>query len=443
MSSGEDMLVRCTSCGPPVHSKKFGPDASPAEIAAWARSVCGEPAVEPDIFFDNRAVVPLLAPDCDVEVWYVEQVIEEMGPVGRLLQAYHCGLIFRVSAASGGAPPPLSVFTLQYYAVDFPHGALFPIAVDEATGPRWNNEAVVAFTAGEDLGRWTKGYKLVGCTQGSVVNALGDWILKDYAPSHPGYQVFDCFDAPLAGGSTRKWIDGSFCDTFAHAALEVLPRLGARFTSQEPLYRNYVPLLSLTAPEKVDMGDPAQRAALNKYYSTLLELVTKGLSTRSLPQVLHWLGDRLEYVYIFDSVSGVYQRVLLAPPYLDPSRMYQRMALPWQSGSGNGERPTSLRDLNGGPKPSAMAADELLSGLAVGTKALVLKRGKAEGYAALAAHWKLLAGAATGAVALMAALMAMLMSRVARQGASSPQVARRLALLGVALGFTLGRVSAR
>ena len=103
--------VRCQSEGPPVHSRKFHTNATSAEIHAWARAACGEPRVEPDIFFEHRSVVPALPPEVDVEVWYVEQEIEALGAVGRLLQSYHCGLVFHVSTLL--APPPLTVFTLQ------------------------------------------------------------------------------------------------------------------------------------------------------------------------------------------------------------------------------------------------------------------------------------------------------------------------------------------
>lgn len=427
--------VRCQSEGPPVHSQKFHTNATSAEIHAWARAACGEPRVEPDIFFEHRSVVPALPPDCDVEVWYVEQEIEALGAVGRLLQSYHCGLVFHVSTLL--APPPLTVFTLQYYAVDFPFGALFPISVEDGAGPVWNNEAVVAFTPGEDPHRWTKGRSLVGRTTGAIVNALCDWVVSEFTPSHPGYQLFDVLDAPQAGGATRTWVSACVCDTFVHASLRQLPSLGAHFTSQQPLYRNYVPLISPSAPERVDLSNVAERAALNGYYSALLELVTRGLGARTLPQLLHWLAERLEYVYIHDARSGGYHRVELAPPYLCPSRLYQRMALPWQPGSEvvEPDRQPQLSTSASGRSAdtaSAMAADELFRDLLSGTRSLLMRRG----YAAIGGHrrqrWMALAGAALAVAAGLAAA-----PRLDGVAGLSLGLA-----LGAAAGFVLGRLSA-
>eukprot|EP00747_Dinoflagellata_sp_TGD_P192795 gnl/TRDRNA2_/TRDRNA2_58128_c0_seq1.p1 gnl/TRDRNA2_/TRDRNA2_58128_c0~~gnl/TRDRNA2_/TRDRNA2_58128_c0_seq1.p1 ORF type:complete len:446 (+),score=55.18 gnl/TRDRNA2_/TRDRNA2_58128_c0_seq1:77-1339(+) len=296
---------------------------------------------QPDTYIHSRGQLPSI-PAGQYEVWYAEQAIEDLGVVGRMLQFYHSGLVFRPVNHGGARRAGEGIFTLQYYATDFPYGAIFPKGVGDDGLPIWNNSAVIAYTNGYDTERWTMGEQLVGEASAEVLMKFFDWILDDFIPKHPGYQIFDVWDRAVLHPQTQVFWEGSMCDRFTHEGLRQLYTLGANMTikqgrgrsrgriwlrdvSNAPVYRNYVPLLSDSRPETVDLGDPAQVEQVNAFFGLMCNLVQKGLSEKSFEEFVQARGDQSEFWYVYDSVNKNYLRVSLVKPYLSQQNLYQEM----------------------------------------------------------------------------------------------------------------------
>jgi hypothetical protein len=106
-------------------------------------------------------------------------------------------------------------------------------------------------------------------------------------------------------------------------------RLGARFMTQEPLQRDYVPFLTDAPPHVVDMANASEAAAVAAYWVALSDLAHVHYTNLS-----RFVDDLAALTsgnaYVYSAVRREYLHVKLRRPYLSP-HVYQKMELPWQA----------------------------------------------------------------------------------------------------------------
>ena len=308
--------------------------------------------VPPDVAIRSLDDLPSIPSSCTLQVYYAEQIIQELGTVGELVETYHSGILFRVkknqqqdsstNLAENDIP---SEFTIQWYALDFPFGAFLPKIGTQKTHRlcpeghhlEWNNTAFAHYTPGIDPDRWTKGEQLVGSISGGQPFAdFCQWTLN-YCQARPGYQAFEVWDQPILSQSrTKRWAESNTCSSFTEAALIKLYELGAQFgeddgagSKKQLLRRSYVPLISKTKPTVVDMQNAAEVEHVNDFYAKI-QTAVMGDASMTTSEFIRFLADKLDFFYVYDAASDEYLRVTLNRPYLALANLYQPMTLPWQ-----------------------------------------------------------------------------------------------------------------
>uniref|UniRef100_A0A7S0JBA4 Uncharacterized protein n=1 Tax=Calcidiscus leptoporus TaxID=127549 RepID=A0A7S0JBA4_9EUKA len=224
--------------------------------------------------------------------------------------------------------------TVQWYAFDFPFGTFLPKALEDGT-LIWNNTAAAFYQPVVDPDRWRKGQRLIGTIQGAVFNEYARWV-PQYTAARPGYQAFEVWDKPTLTDDTVLWVRSNICDSFVQASLCAMygfgqasggTAFGTAAAGSPTIRRNYIPLISKSAPEAVDMDDPAQMERVRAFYSSLRKVVSDGRVRTT--EFVKMLADDLDMFYVYDSTTATYLRVKLSPPYLPLDSLYQPMRLPW------------------------------------------------------------------------------------------------------------------
>lgn len=277
-----------------------------------------------DKIIRSRSDLPTLPSNCTLQVYYVERIISAGGVAAEMLQAYHSGVGFDTRSCS----PQLPTLLLEWYALDFPYGAVLPYLTG-STGLSWNNTAVVGMVP-FNSSDWDKVH-LVGSVTGAQFNAWSPWVIQ-YSHDNPAYQVWDVWSAAEPSEATRFFND-SICTSFSQSALIELWRLGANFTTQEPLQRDYIPLLTHESPRTVDMNNSTAAAGVRAFYSAFSHLAHLQFANRS--QFVDELSALVMTgnAYVYDAKRDVYLHVVLSAPYLGLSAndtLYQQMMMPWQ-----------------------------------------------------------------------------------------------------------------
>lgn len=290
--------------------------------------------VPPDVLIKSSQDLPTFSPVDKLEVYYAEQIIQELGTVGELVETYHSGLTFRIPTKTTSKPQDApQEFTVQWYALDFPFGAFLPSSdFNNSNDLIWNNTACAHYTPAIDPHRWTKGEHFVGTITGAQFSAFADWVVE-YCQKRPGYQAFEVWDRPVlltfSSSGTKRWATSNTCSSFSEAALCQLYDLGADFSnSKELLRRSYVPLISKTKPIEVAMGNPREAQLVREFYDKMHTAVMG--ESMTLPEFIRFLADKLDFFYVYQAETNHYLRVELSPPYMALTHFYQPMALPWQ-----------------------------------------------------------------------------------------------------------------
>lgn len=292
--------------------------------------------VPPDVTVRSQTDIPSVPPDWELDVYYAEQIIQELGTVGELVETYHSGLIFRVVPKNKHVVVQQQVkdipaeFTIQWYAFDFPFGAFLPTIQDDNNKKLvWANDAWVHYTPAVDPDRWTKGEQLVGRISGHVFNKFVPWTIE-FCKQNPGYQAFDVWDRSLLNaGQTRRWTNGNTCSAFTEAALRQLATIGGNFRRSNSLIRrSYVPLISKRKPKPVNMKNKAEADDVQEFYQKMRQvIISDGVSTS---EFIRFIADKLDCFYVYESHRDTYWRIELSQPYIALAHLYQPMSLPWQ-----------------------------------------------------------------------------------------------------------------
>ena len=303
--------------------------------------------------------------------------------MSEVLEANHAGMVFEIAnydslLADGeiGADVPRK-FTVEWYAENFPYGTFLPQLIEpkdatandrlsaSRTGLRWENESWAFYNPSFKPDRWTRSLTKIGTIAGPAIRPYGQWVV-DYCTNNPGYDAFEVWDRPyLAPGQTRRWGAGSCtCSSFTQGSMTFLYEAGkaqaledkaegvgldqSLLSSNTLLMRSYVPLISRSEPELVDLENPDKAREIKEFFIELRKAVgdSGGLTTSEFVRLL---ANKLETFYVYQTNRDAYFRVDLDAPYLAVTSLYQPISLPWQRHDLEGD---------GVPRdPAAFAAD--------------------------------------------------------------------------------------
>jgi len=318
-----------------------------------------------DIRMTSASVLPPVPPDVLVDVYLVEQIIEALGTIGKIIDTYHTGIVFSVQEHDAVEMPDVpEEFTVEWYAINFPFGAFLPkiksLSEGDNVGLEWENESGAFYSPLCKPNRWTKGRTAVGTISGKTLAKYGAWCVE-YCEGQPAYQAYEVWDRPIiVPGKTRRWVPSMTCSTFTEDSFNALHRLSggkqgtgfreggtkALATPTEILKRSYLPLIAQSQPTVVDLSRPDEAAGVRSFYVELSRAARgEGDSGGGLKgsEFLRLLADRLDFYYIYDLPKDEYLKMELIRPYFALTRLYQPMSLPWQKldldGSGDFEDP--------------------------------------------------------------------------------------------------------
>ena len=281
-----------------------------------------------------RSDLPTLPEECPgVYLYYCEREIRSLGGASKALLAKHSGIT--ASLVPGGAPKcdSLSIsengMTLDFAAVNFPLGAVFP-TVSENVPPKWSNEAIVRFStdmvSGDENKMWDSKIK-VGKASSKTFNLLMDFVVT-YLQGHPGYQLFDVWSSPLQ--PEHVWYSGTICDSFSNSFLLAAWEYGGvdfSISKDTLMYRNHIPMISSKAPTGVDLTDQTQLHDLNHFYETFSQV--QGSNLNSIVAALIKRQGNTNF-YVYNAVDKTYKKFELVSPYVGLVGLYQPMRFPWQ-----------------------------------------------------------------------------------------------------------------
>jgi hypothetical protein len=287
----------------------------------------------------SRADLPTLPAHCPgVKVFWNEQLISELGLAAQLLQTYHSGVTAELlpggdEACAAGTRDLVHGMTLEFVAVHFPFGAVFPKVAENAP-PVWSNDAVVLFSQDMRSGHrrnWTDSHE-IGTMTATAFNRWMDYPVA-FARNNPGYELFDVWSHPV--DPETRWFNASICTAFSVGALVNAYNNnddGVDFSASANtlLYRNWIPMLTDRKPQVVDLGDPGQLKDVNAFYGTLGAVASQkiGSMLAFVQRLVAELRDGAFYVY--DTPRKRYLKVALVRPYVGIVGMYQPIQLPWQ-----------------------------------------------------------------------------------------------------------------
>ncbi|CAE6947541.1 unnamed protein product [Symbiodinium natans] len=306
----------------------------PAETACSARSM---------------SEMPSLPDEAVYTVEYASHPISSNGlkSLSTLLSFTHSALVVtetRQVVGSEETPPLL----FEYFARDFGPKAILPAAISDGGIPIWENQAVVGWRVASDKGEWLQGANrtTVGTATGRILNQWFREVVL-WGRRHPAYTLFNLWDSTNA--ATRKsYMGDSVCHSFTEWSLSDLFRLGADFSIQRPLCRNYFAFITDRSPSRLDLTTPADSQSIVEFYQQLQPLTSHSFHDiadfasnllRTVRGETRETGEtsKTAEVVLFHagpegSGPGEYFRANLVKPYfgVKPSQLAQRMILPWQ-----------------------------------------------------------------------------------------------------------------
>jgi hypothetical protein len=294
----------------------------------------------------KQADLPQLPDNCTLEVFFVKRVIEAAYPWSMFIQAIHAGLAFNASSCTSHKP----LMALHYYVDNFPFGPFIPDMTDDAM--IWQSDASVALTTYQPTD-WDQIIP-VGTISGAQWQKLSDWI-PGWWSLHRQYQLLQV-QSDIEESKAEVYLNMSDCMTFVEDGLAFLTELGARFGTQQPVYKSGCYLAALSPPRPVDMADKTAANAVRAYYLGLSDLCkgqTRPAGANVSAQLTFprnkeapprfdvsatWFASNLTkfiqspFVYVYDPWEDLYWQVEPHPEWvkLMLTHMVQRWVVPWR-----------------------------------------------------------------------------------------------------------------
>jgi hypothetical protein len=265
--------------------------------------------------------LPTVREDLEWEISYVRALFPQNLQLLPNARGYH-GAIFVMAVGSG------ETFLLGYFCYMFNLNIAVPIPTP--TGFQWEDQGAVSW-----FPSWIRGpfdyfdsVWPLGRVSGSIVNQWLD-TMPQWAQDHSGYQLASFWDQPEVE-KARVFVEDTTCHTLCEDSFKTLHKLGASFTSQFPVCRNYAPFI-IKQPVDANVSDPATHKEAEDWYTTMSACFFGWYFTGSTcPETF----DKQKHAFAtHDEVH--YLEGVLQEPYFGGFKsdlfLEQRMLLPWQN----------------------------------------------------------------------------------------------------------------
>ena len=305
------------------------------------RATCVQPWLPEDKACSarSREELPQLPAETVYSVQYASNPITSngMGWLSELLSFTHSALVITEIKADGDTSAPTSLL-FEYFARFFGPKAIMPTSLADGK-PIWENQAVVGWRpAEEDEWLAKSNVTLVGTATGKTLNKWFEEVII-YGEQHPGYNLFNVWNSTDV--FTRlPYVQDSVCHSFTEWSLATLYQLGADFSVEGALCRNYMSFITNTRPTILDLTSPADMRKISSFYGSLQSLASTTFRDMAAfgSTLLHAVKSELIdlEVVVFErglgKSHGVYVGAKLTKPYVgvEPHQLSQRMILPWQ-----------------------------------------------------------------------------------------------------------------
>lgn len=254
----------------------------------------------------------------EVEVLYLEQVLNSYGLQNRPWHAYHSAIGFNVSTSVNDDARG-NVTENVYYTVDFSprrvttfaHPLIFkllPYFLSEVPTLLWENDATV-FTRrfrNDFSSNYVNRAKL-GYLKPNKFEKLRDWI-RSYAKEHVYFQPYEVRLLNKAGAETRWWASQTGHD-FTSKVTNQLKQLVYRPFPETPegLFRDTIVLYGSSA-SAVNISDTTTVRSLVKYFKSISQVNEDFAAARSL-------FETAEVAYMY--AGGKYYAIQAVKPWVN------------------------------------------------------------------------------------------------------------------------------
>jgi hypothetical protein len=223
------------------------------------------------------------------------------------LNGYHGGIGFHNVNSNNSV-------SINFDAVPTFSGSILPDMVYLPNGDVelvWSNYGNVFIYQGINMTFWSYGTQAVANVSGTVFNSVIDWFVK-YNSTDQFYDVWSVYTHYPLQPWDRSWIQARECFSFVWETFAYMSSLGVKFDVKSGR-QSIITLLSPTAPIKLNMNNPAEKAMVVAFYQYLIDQLNK-FGVASLLAVLREL--LLEERMIIRSY-GEYYLVQPWAPFID------------------------------------------------------------------------------------------------------------------------------
>ncbi|CAE7573818.1 unnamed protein product [Symbiodinium sp. CCMP2456] len=241
---------------------------------------CVKPWLPDETACSARSIreMPTLIDEAVYRVEYASHPITSNGlkSLSTLLSFTHSALVITEALQVLSAEQTqASALLFEYFARDFGPKAILPASISDGGVPTWENQAVVGWRLAAEKGEWLQGANrtTVGTAKGKILNQWFREVVL-WGKRHPGYNLFNLWDSTDV--VTRKsYMGDSVCHSFTEWSLVDLFRLGADFSIQRPLCRNYFSFITDDSPTKLNMTTSADSQTVAEFYKSLEPLTSQ------------------------------------------------------------------------------------------------------------------------------------------------------------------------
>jgi len=185
------------------------------------------------------------------------------------LNGYHGGLGFK-NVRTGYN------ITVNFDALPTFMGAVVPELVYHPNGEvelSWSDDGGVLIYLGINMTFWAYGSEDLVNITGAQFNILLDWFV-DYNSTNQPYDIWSVFTQYPLQPWDQTWIPAHDCFAFVWQAMDQITQQGV-ILPKKTASHSIVALLSPTAPIKLDMNNPIERAYVVSFYQYLLNQLEK------------------------------------------------------------------------------------------------------------------------------------------------------------------------
>jgi len=255
--------------------------------------------------------LPEVSAEKTYEVFYLRSILygdgsKEIADFAEANKIYHSAI--GISETCVDRPSSLEGFIIEYFAEHVDERLQIPQVKDGKI--QFDSVGHLGWYQGRNAtNEWKKfrgfpdGVTYIGTASGAQINGAIEKTMS-WIEEHPNWQLFSFWQAGQ-GDVPQVRVRENICHTFTETVLTELYREGADFAHmQDPICRNYLPLLVRDRPNAVEMENKEQFSHVTTYYQELGATMKAAKWRGSIDGVYKWLGSRDGGVYVASQPSS-------------------------------------------------------------------------------------------------------------------------------------------